>query len=233
MNETEFQAFLKHNRRKASAIEQIVSFVLAFEVYLAEHYPEKNIEQTTVESLESYVSWIESETGESASKPLWALRYFFDFIENEALSNLAGELRQERIKRKPFMIKKFRGVNPEYIAKLDALYIENIDQMLDAGRTPRLRQELAAQTGLPLDAILEFVKLSDLARIRAVRSVRARLYHDAGLTPEIIATWEPEDLRAMLVAWVEETGFNGIAPLPKEARNLVREARRLPKIVQY
>jgi hypothetical protein len=233
MDESEFREFLKRNRRKDSAIEQIIRFVGAYQIYLRENYADRTSEQTTPESLESYVSWLESETGESASKSLWALRYFFDFIENKVLSDLAGELRSERIKRKPFFIKKFRGVNPETIAKLDALYIENIDQMLDAGRTPRLRQELTAQTGLPLDVILELVKLADLARLRAVRSVRARLYHDAGLTPEIIATWEPGELRAMLVAWVDETGFDGIAPLAKEVQNLVREARKLPKLVRY
>ena len=233
MDVSEFRGFLKRNRRKDSAIEQIIHFVESYQIYLRENYTDITSEQTTPESLESYVSWFESETGKSASKSLWALRYFFDFIENKALSNLAGELRSERIKRKPFFIKKFRGVNPETIAKLDALYIENVDQMLDAGRTLRLRQELAAQTGLPLVAILEMVKLADLARLGAVRSVRARLYHDAGLTPEIIATWEPEELREMLVAWVDETGFDGIAPLPKEVQNLVREARRLPKIVEY
>jgi hypothetical protein len=53
------------------------------------------------------------------------------------------------------------------------------------------------------------------------------------LTPESIATWEPDDLRAMLASWVAETGFVGIAPLPKEVQNLVKEARRLPKVVQY
>ena len=233
MNETEFRAFLKRNRRKASAIEQIVSFVPSFEAYLAEHYPDKNIEQTTVESLESYVSWIESEPGESASKPLWALRYYFDFIENQELSDLAGELRSERIKRKPFYVRNFRGVNPQDITSLEAQYIENTDQMMDAGRTPRLRQALAQQTGLPLEVILEFVTLSDLARLGAVRSVRARLYFDAGLNPELIATWEPEKLHAMLVEFVNRTGFDGIAPLPKEVRNLVADARSLPKIVQY
>ena len=233
MDESKFREFLKRNRRKDSAIEQIIRFVGSYQIYLGENYTGRTREHTTPESLESYISWLESETGESASKPLWALRYFFDFIEDEALSDLAGELRSERIKRKPFFIKKFRGVSPETIARLDALYIENIDQMLDAGRTPRLRQELSAQTELSLDAILELVKLSDLARIGAVRSVRARLYHDAGLTPEIIATWEPDELRAMLVAWVDETGFDGIAPLPKEVQNLVRVACRLPKIVQY
>jgi hypothetical protein len=233
MNEPEFRKYLKRGGRSASVIERCVRQHAEFQAYLDDVYPGTRVEQAGPDMLENYVSLVESEPKVSAKNHLWALRYYFDFIENETLSNLAGELRQERIKRKPFLIKKFRGVNLEHIAKLDALYIENIDQMLDAGRTPRLRQELATQTGLPLDAILEFVKLSDLARIRAVRSVRARLYHDAGLTPEIIATWEPEDLRAMLVAWVEEMGFNGIAPLPKEALNLVHEARRLPKIVQY
>jgi len=233
MNESAFRAFLKQQRRKDSAIEQIVHFVIDYETHYLLFYPGTSIDQTTTESLESYVSWLESETEQKASKPLWGLRYYFDFIENKELSDLAGEMRVERIKRKPFFIKKIRGVKQEYIAKLDALYIENIDQVLDEARTPKLRQELSKKAGIPLDAVLEFVKLSDLTRLRAVRSVRARLYHDAGLTPEIIAAWEPDELRTMLVDWVEKTGFDGIAPLPKEVQNLVKQARQLPKIVIY
>jgi hypothetical protein len=233
MNETEFRTYLKRNRRKASAIEQIVSFVFAFEAYLHDFYPDKKIEHTSIESLESYVSWIESETGESASKALWGLRYYFDYIGNPELSELSGDLRSERIKRKTFYVRNFRGINPDEIAKLEAVYIENIDQMLDAGRTPKLRQALAEQTGLPIEVLLEYVTLSDLARLGAVRSVRARLYYDAGLRPEIIATWEPEDLHAMLKEFVSRTHFDGIAPLPKEVCNLVENARSLPKLVQY
>jgi hypothetical protein len=233
MNESEFRQFLKCQRRSASAIEQIVNYVSEFETYFRRNYPGKTIDWTTTEALESYVSWLESEPGVSASKPLWALRYYFDFIENQTLSDLAGELRAERIKRKPFKIANFRGVDPANIARLEALHIENVDQMLDAGRTPQMRQSLADQTGIPLDVILEFVSLSDLARLGAVRSVRARLYYEAGLTPESIATWEPEELRVMLVEFVERTGFDGIAPLPKEVQHLVSDARRLPKIVVY
>jgi hypothetical protein len=233
MDETEFRDFLKRQRRKESAIEQIIPYVAAFEDYLTKFYASKPIAQTTPESLESYVSWLESEKSESASKPLWGLRYYFDFLENQELSDLAGELRAERVKRKPFLIKNFRGVNPEYIAKLDAIYIENRDQMVDAGRKPQLREALAEQTGIPLESILELVTLSDLARLGAVRRVRARLYFNAGLTPEIIATWEPEALHAMLVEFVERTNFDGIAPQPKEVQNLVKDARKLPQIVQY
>jgi hypothetical protein len=63
--------------------------------------------------------------------------------------------------------------------------------------------------------------------------VRARLYHDAGLTPEIIATWEPEELRDMLVDWVEENDFDGIPPTPKETVHLINDARELPQLVIY
>ena len=96
MNETEFRTYLKRNRRKPSAIDQIVSFVLAFEQYMQDYYPNKNIKQTSLESLESYVSWIESEPGESASKALWALRYYFDFSDNQELSDLDAPLKGVR-----------------------------------------------------------------------------------------------------------------------------------------
>jgi hypothetical protein len=146
----------------------------------------------------------------------------------------AGELRQGRIKRKPFALAKFRGVDPEYASRLEAAGIQDVEQMLRAGRTPGDRQALSEQTGVPREAILEFVKLADLSRIGATRAVRARLYYDAGIdTLAKIARFEPETFRETLLAFVERTGFEGIAPLPKEARNAVSEARKLPQVIEY
>jgi len=48
-----------------------------------------------------------------------------------------------------------------------------------------------------------------------------------------MAQWNPEDLREMLVQFVEKTGFDGIAPLPKELCNAIQTARSLPKLVKY
>ena len=48
-----------------------------------------------------------------------------------------------------------------------------------------------------------------------------------------MAQWEPDDLREMLVEFVERAGFEGIAPLPKELHNAVETARSLPRIVAY
>jgi len=109
-----------------------------------------------------------------------------------------------------------------------------VEQMLKAGRTSGDRQKLAEETGVPYGAILELVKLSDLARIPGMKGIRARLYHDAGVdTLEKLAAWDPEKLRGMLEEWVAQTGFEGIAPLPKEVAFSVAKAQSLSKIIEH
>jgi len=106
--------------------------------------------------------------------------------------------------------------------------------MLELGKTRIGRQKLSDKTGIPAEAILEFVKLSDLSRIEGVKNIRARLYYDAGIdTVEKMAKWNPEKLRTYLVEFVKTTGFKGIAPLPKETEHTVETAKKLPKFVEY
>ena len=233
MEET-FQTFLKRGGRSQSAIKRCVAHVKEFEQYLREHQNSKALNEAGFEELESFVAWIESEPKASAKGHLWGLRYYYEYTSNQAMRDLAGELRQQRIKRKPFALKGFRGINSEYVAKLAAVGIANVEQMREAGRTPDSRQELSEKTGVHLEAIVEFVKLSDLARIPGLKSIRARLYYDAGVdTVERLAERDPIELRAMLIAYVERTGFDGIAPLPKEAQGAVAQAKKLPQVVEY
>jgi len=42
-----------------------------------------------------------------------------------------------------------------------------------------------------------------------------------------------EELSKMLISHINRIGFNGTAPLPKEAKNAVENAKRPPKIVEY
>jgi hypothetical protein len=106
--------------------------------------------------------------------------------------------------------------------------------MIEAGNTPAKRQSLSKKKGVPLDIILEFVKLSDFARISGLKAIRARVYYDAGVdTIENLTRWDPEELLGMLIEFVERTGFDGIAPLPKEVKYAVDTARKLPKIIEY
>ena len=149
------------------------------------------------------------------------------------MSSLAEELREQRIEGPPFSLKDFRGVDPDHVKKLAREGIVNVRQMLKSGATPKARQRLAERTGIPVENILDFVKLSDLARIQGVKGVHARLYLDAGVdTIGKLAQWDPVEFRQMIVGFVERTGFDGIPTLPAEAVSAVRKARRLPIIVE-
>lgn len=137
-------------------------------------------------------------------------------------------------KRNPFKLKDFLGVDPEFIAKLEARRIKSAEQLLIAARTSGQRAALAQETDIPADVLLELVKLSDLARLPGVKGIRARLYYAAGVdSVEKMARWEPEALRLMMTLYVEQTGFPGIPPLPKEVSSTIANAQKLPRVVEY
>lgn len=234
MNRDEFIKYLKRGGRSKSAIERILGHMDAFQEYLQVIGDLKTIDQASPDELRSYVEAIESEPSQSAKLHLWALDYCFEFLDRSDMCTLARELRQARIKRRPFQLKDFRGVKAKDIEKLTKIGVLDVKQMLREGKTPEKRQELSQKSGVSVDAITELVKLSDLARIAGLKSIRARLYYDGGIdTVEKLEGYDPQELCQKLIEFVEETGFDGIAPLPKEAANAVEQARKLPKIVQF
>jgi predicted flap endonuclease-1-like 5' DNA nuclease len=233
MEEQEFRAFLKRGGRSASAASRVIALVREFEGYL-EGEAGAGLDDAGVDTIEAFVDWIEKKPGTSAKGHLWALRYYYDYRSNQEMSLVAGMLREQRIERKLFPLKEFRGVDPEHVARLADVGITNVQQLLAAAQTPSARDTLSRETGASAQEILELVKLSDLARLPGVKGIRARLYYDAGVdTVEKLAIWDPEDLRAMVADFAERTGFDGIAPLPLEVKSTVTRARTLPKIVEY
>lgn len=234
MDMENFRAFLKKGGRSKSAIDRCVRYVQEFEDYLTDKQDGKSLQDTTFQDLEGFIDWIERGPKASVKGQLWGLIYYFEFISNEELHQLASIFREQRIKRAPFPLREFRGVDPKHIEKLAAVNVKNVKQMLKRGSTPQGRQELADLSGLPLDAILELVKLSDLARIPGIKGIRARLYVDAGVdSVEKLAQWEPVAFREMIVEFVDRTGFDGIPTLPAEAQYAIDKAKKLPKVVEF
>jgi len=225
---------LRKGGRSQSAIKRCIVYVREFETYIRNRKGSKKLSEASSENLKDFAEWIEGDSKTSAKTHLWALSYYYEYTSDESMRKLANELRGQRIKRKPFELKKFRGVNPKHVGKLASIGIRNVKQMLEAGKTRANRQHLSEKTGIPPEAILEFVKLSDLARIPGIKGIRARLYFDAGVdTIEKMAELNPRELREMCIEFVERTGFDGIAPLPKEAEFSVKKAKRLPRTVEY
>jgi hypothetical protein len=232
MDEDSFREYLRKQGKSKSAIENIVIIVREYESIMAEEGIK--IETALTEDLEFFILIVEQVLGEKANRRLWGITAFYEFLERSDMAKHAASLRRKRIKAAPFSLAKFRGVKKKHIDNLARIGIKNIEQMIKRGRTPELRMEIAEQTSIPIESVLEYVKLSDLTRLGAVRTVRARLYHDSGVdTIEKVAQYDPIELRSYLQKWIEETGFDGIAPLPKEAANAVNAAKRLPRIVEY
>jgi site-specific recombinase XerD len=214
--------------------KRVILQVAEFERYLRDHRDCNDLDKATPKDLEAFVLYADEKKKGSAKKYLHSIGYYYDYASNAEMRNIAGRLRRQRIAQKPFPLREFRGINRAYVEKLASVGIKNVKEMLEAGLTRKARQELSQKAGIPVEAVLELVKLSDLARVQGVKSIRARLYYDAGVdTIEKMAKWDPEKLRLMLIDFVERTSFDGIAPLPKEAESTVAEAKKLPKVVEY
>jgi uncharacterized protein (DUF2164 family) len=68
--------------------------------------------------------------------------------------------------------------------------------MLEAGKTKKLRENLAKKTEIPIDAILELVELSDITRIGYIKSKLSRLYYNSGIrSPQDIVQYDANSLR--------------------------------------
>ncbi len=228
-----FEDYLKKGGRSPNAVSRCLEYAADFETFLLE-LNRDSLDTAQPDDLQRFVAEIESQPKSSAKLHLWGLTYYYDFIKNDDMSTYASLMRQQRIKRKPFLLKGFRGVNQAHIEKLDSAGIRNVNQMLSSTTTATDRASLAAQTGIPEEGIMELTKLSDLARIPGIKGIRARLYVDAGIdTVEKMAQWDPVKFQEYIVEFVECTGFDGTPTLPAEARFSIEYAKRLPKITEY
>ncbi len=193
----------------------------------------KKIEESSEDDLDEFVLWLEEKEA-SANAILWGLTLFFEFKENKRLKQKASELRTQRITKVDLKIREFRGLDLAVVEKLEEIGLSTIADIHGACRTSEMRKEVARRIGVSEDVILEITKLSDFGRIQGLKGIRARLYYDAGVTTlDELATWDPVELRKMLIAFIEKTKFDGVAPWPKEARNAVETARTLERIIEY
>ena len=130
---------------------------------------------------------------------------------------------------KPFNLEKIPGVNPEYVETLAAVGVKHTKHLFKRAMSQTDRAALAEQASVPGDALLELVKLSDLARIVGVGPVSVRFLYDIGLeTPETFLTHSVDELLEKVRA-VEE----GASLTMKDIEYCLETARHLPKAVEY
>ena len=234
MKEEEFRKHLKRKGKKPDVIDRNVLAVKKF-IYFLKDERGKELDEVNSDDISVYVDMIENVKKHSAKGYLYVLMNYFRFRENEELLRFSGRLREKRTKksRRIFPIKEFLAINPRHIEKLAEIGLKNVEQMLEAGRTKKQRKELSDQLSIPEEALLELVKLSDLTRMGYIKTKLSRLYYNSGLdSPEKVAKFEPDDLYEHFKKYVEESGWDGMIPNPKDLVVNIKGARSLSKIVE-
>lgn len=132
---------------------------------------------------------------------------------------------------KSISLKKLYLVNnyPDYLdyyTKLESIGIKNTFYLLEASETKQARKALAEKTKIPIDKISDLVRLSDLYRIGAIKAVRARMYLEAGFTPQKIANSTPEKLFEQFNNISMNSDYVKIDPPIGDLTGNINEARR-------
>jgi hypothetical protein len=231
LDEEGFRRYLKKTGHTEKRCESEVRKLKKFEEYLSRH-KNKKLGAETPEDLRGFVNWAEGKR-EKINVLLWVLNRYYSCVSNDLMVCAVNELIGVEFTKKG-NLKDFLGVNHQHTQALRKEGVFTSEHMLKAGRTEDGREKLAEKTGVPLNAVLELVKLADLSRIPGLARKRARLYYDAGLdTMDKIAKWDPKEMQQMFVKFVKRTGFDGDPPTPFEAAFTVKLAKYLPRIVEY
>ena len=227
-----FRYFLKKENKDERTINDYVSRV---EIFLEHINNKKNsIEMVRKQDLIDFIE--ELKTTESTpviNRFLFAFSNYFKYIENQEMYNTTNEL-SGQLSIEQYKIRDFLGINKEDANKLAKLGIRTAQQMIENGKTVKLRKQLSEESGIPEVTILEIVKLSNLARIGGLKQKRARLYYESGFdTIEKIANSTPQEIVEIQKQYVKEHDFDGTASLLSEAEFSVELAKYLSRIIEY
>ena len=232
MNKSRFIQRMKKDRKSESTIKRNIEFTEVFERYLLKEQKRK-IDKALPKDLEDFKIWGEEKKLRNVRMYFMSLWAYYEFLNKEEMVFKAKEI-MGTIELSAYRLKDFQGVSRKNIKNLEKNGVKTAKQILDIGYTKKGRDKLTKETDVPVESVLELVKLSDLARIPGVKKIRARLYYEAGLdTLQKIAACDSEELRKKSANCIKKTGFKGIPPTPKEAQHTVDMAKYLKKYVEY
>jgi hypothetical protein len=134
----------------------------------------------------------------------------------------------------PVYFKDIPGLDPDHVERLADAGIRQTRQLFERAKTRAERAELSEQTGIPTDALLELVKLTDLARAGWVGPVFARIIYETEVdTISKLATQCPEALFDKALAVNQEQQLTKASFTLKDIEACIETAKSLPKVIEY
>jgi len=135
-----------------------------------------------------------------------------------------------------YAIKEIEGIGETYAPKLQAVGIKTGTDMLERGKNPKGRKDLAASTGINATLILKWVNMSDLFRVKGIGPEYSELLEKAGVdTVKELRHRVPEHLHAKLEEANTSAGRRLVQALPtlKAVRSWIEAAKQLEPVVTY
>ena len=129
---------------------------------------------------------------------------------------------------------KIEGIGEKYATKLKMVGISTTDTLLERGRTPQGRKAIAEKSGITKTLILEWVNLADLFRIKGVGEEYSDLLEEAGVDTVVeLAQRNPSNLYGAVVDVNKKKKLVRKLPTEDQIKNWVKQAKKLPRIVEY
>ena len=142
--------------------------------------------------------------------------------------------KEEKVKTAMPKIEEIEGIGPTYAKKLVEAGIRTTDDLLEAGTTPKERENLAKKTGISRKLILEWINLADLFRIEGVGEEYSDLLEEAGVdTVAELATRNADNLYPKILEVNEKKKLVRRPPTLDEIKQWIDQAKTLPRKVEY
>jgi len=129
---------------------------------------------------------------------------------------------------------KIEGIGKKYGTKLKMIGISTTETLLERGRTPSGRQDVADKSGISKKLILEWVNLADLFRIKGVGEEYSDLLEEAGVDTVVeLAQRNPANLYEAVVDVNKKKRLVRKLPTEDQIKDWVKQAKKLPRVVEY
>lgn len=129
---------------------------------------------------------------------------------------------------------KIEGIGEKYATNLKMIGISTTETLLERGKTPQGRQEIADKSGITKTLILEWVNLADLFRIKGVGEEYSDLLEEAGVDTVVeLAQRNPMNLYQSVVDVNQKKNLVRKLPTQDQVSDWVKQAKKLPRVVKY
>lgn len=131
-------------------------------------------------------------------------------------------------------IKRLKGMTREIEGKFKGCGLDTAEKLFEATRTSKSREELAATTGIPREAILELANRADLSRIKGIAGVYSDLLEDAGV--DTVKELKGRNAESLLAKLLEVNSAKNLTPKPPSLKNVqtwISLAKRRRKFLEY